>query len=175
MAHKRSNPLTAPIPKGSALAQFTLTMLILEILVVLFAGVAAFGLRVASPGVIWTVTGTGMLFCLIAAIAVRRKPQVGLILGSIAQAVVLATAIWLPEGFVVGITFLILWIAAIYWGAKLDRERDLRRYEQAEWERENLHAGDAPAEGTPSGEAISETETRRDSVAENPAGDGSSN
>lgn len=138
----RSNPQTAPIPKGSALAQFTLTMLILEVLVVLFAGVAAFGLKVAGAGVIWTATGIGMLICIIAGYLMRKNPQVGLIAGSIAQAVVLATGIWLPEGLVVGITFLILWVAAIYWGAKLDRERAERRFEQAEWERNNLEAGE---------------------------------
>lgn len=138
------NPLTAPIPKGSALAQFTLTMLILEIFVVLFGGVTAIGLRLASPGVIWTVTGVGMAFCLIAAIAIRKSPNVGLVLGSIAQAVVLAMGIWMPVSLVVGITFLALWVASIYWGSKLDREREVRRVEQAQWEAEqeaNAHEG----------------------------------
>ncbi|WP_182170398.1 DUF4233 domain-containing protein [Flaviflexus equikiangi] len=128
------NPLTAPVPKGSALLQFTMVMLILEIFVVLFAGVTAFGLRLASAATVWTLTGIGMVVFLLAAIVLRRSPRVGLILGSIAQVIVIILGVWMPAAVVVGASFLALWVASIYWGIKLDRERDQRRAEQAAWE-----------------------------------------
>ncbi|AZN29742.1 DUF4233 domain-containing protein [Flaviflexus salsibiostraticola] len=130
------DPRTAPIPKGSALSQFTMTMLILEIFVVLFAGVAAFGLRLAAPGTVWALTGIGMLVLLIAAIVLGRSQRAGIILGSFAQTVVLVTGVWMPAGFAVGLSFLVLWSASIYWGMRLDREREQRRAEQAAWEAE---------------------------------------
>lgn len=132
------NPLTAPVPKGSALSQFTMTMLILEVFVVLFAGTAAFGLRLASTLTVWTLTGVGMAILIIAAITLRKAPRAGIIVGSIAQGVVLLLGVWMPIALTVGISFLILWIASIYWGSKLDREREERRREQAEWEKDNM-------------------------------------
>lgn len=131
------NPLTAPVPKGSALSQFTLTMLILEVFVVLFAGVTAFGLKLASAATVWTLTGIGMAILIIAAVTLGKSPRIGLMVGSVAQVIVLILGIWMPAAFVVGISFLILWISSIYWGAKLDREREERRREQEAWEREN--------------------------------------
>ena len=137
------NPLTAPVPKGSALSQFTLTMLILEVFVVLFAGVAAFGLKLAAPGAVWTLTGIGMLILIIAAVVLGRAPRAGIIVGSVAQVVVIVLGVWMPIALIVGLSFLALWIASIYWGAKLDRERADRRREQTQWEKDNM-SGDEP-------------------------------
>lgn len=140
------DPKTAPVPKGSALTQFTMTMLILEILVVLFAGVTAFGLRLAPAATVWALTGVGMLALLIAAIVLGRFQRAGVIVGSLAQAVVLVTGVWMPASFAVGLSFLALWTASIYWGNKLDRERERRRAEQAAWEAEHRDESDAPGQ-----------------------------
>lgn len=131
------NPLTAPVPKGSALSQFTLTMLILEVFVVLFAGLAAFGLMLASPTTVWTLTGVGMGILIVATVTLATSARAGLVIGSAAQVVVLLLGVWMPEAFAVGVSFLALWSASIYWGIKLDRERDQRRSEQAAWEAED--------------------------------------
>lgn len=131
------DPMTAPVPKGSALSQFTFTILILEIFVVLFAGVTAFGLRLTSAATVWTMTGIGMGVLLVAAIVLTKSPRPGLVLGSLAQVVVLITGVWMPAAFAVGLSFLALWIACLYWGTKLDRERAERRAEQAAWEAEH--------------------------------------
>ncbi len=47
----------------------------------------------------------------------------------------------MPAGFAVGLSFLVLWSASIYWGSRLDRERELRRAEQSAWEAQQDESG----------------------------------
>lgn len=132
--HRRSNPATAPIPKGSAFAQFAAVTLILEAFVIGFFGLTAFGLKVVPTHILWIGCGGAALLCIIAAMAVRKNHMVGLVLGCIGQVAVLLTGVWIPLSLVVSVSFLFLWIASIYWGLKLDKERVVRREEQAQWE-----------------------------------------
>ncbi|MDO5724604.1 MAG: DUF4233 domain-containing protein [Flaviflexus sp.] len=132
--HRRSNPLTAPVPKGSALAQFTATMLILEMMVCGFIALVAYGLKLASPGIVATMVGGTAALCLVSAVLMRRAKMTALAIGSFAQGLLLLVGVWMPGSLVVSIVFLGLWIASLYWGVKIDREREERRAEQAAWE-----------------------------------------
>ena len=132
-----SNPATAPIPAGSALRQFAMTTLILEAMVIGFFGLAAFGLRSAATGVIWTLTGVGILAAIASTVLVVKIPKAGVIAGSITQGFLLTMAAWIPLSLLVSVPMLGLWILSVYFGAKVDRERAVRRVEQARWEAKN--------------------------------------
>lgn len=118
--------------KPSARAQFTSTILVLEAFVVLFACFVAMGLQgVAGAGAdavpemsdatIWTSGGILMLVLVILSRTVSR-PE-GLVAGSVAQVVVLATGFVVPMMFVVGTVFVLLWVASLRLGGRIDRER----------------------------------------------------
>lgn len=132
--HRRSNPLTAPIPRGSALVQFTATMLILEIMICGFIALVAYGLKLASPGIVAGMVGGTAGLCLASVMMMRRARTIGLVLGSLAQGLLLLVGVWMPGSLVVSIVFLGLWIASLYWGMRIDKEREQRRAEQAAWE-----------------------------------------
>lgn len=143
--HPRRDPATAPVPAGSALKMFCQTILILEAFVLLFAGLTAFGLKLADPAVIAGVTAATIVAVIFSAWLVVRAPKYGLIAGSIAQLLVLLVAWVIPEALILGLSFLALWIASIWFGRKLDAERDVRREEQRQWELENPTEGEATA------------------------------
>lgn len=132
--HRRSNPLTAPVPAGSAFLQFTATMLILEMMICLFIALVAYGLKLASPGIVASMVGGTAALCLASVLVMRRARMTGLALGSLAQGLLLLVGVWMPGSLVVSVVFLGLWIASLYWGVKIDREREQRRAEQAAWE-----------------------------------------
>lgn len=134
---KRKDPATAPIPKGSALVQFAMAMLILEAFVILFFGLTVFGLKLVPTSVIWIACGTVALICLISAGLVRKNRKIGMIAGSIAQGLFLCMAVWIPLSLVVSLVFVFMWVISLYYGTIIDKERAQRRIEQAEWEAAN--------------------------------------
>lgn len=118
--------------KPSARTQFTSTILVLEAFVVLFACFVAMGLQgVAGAGAdavppmsdaaIWTSGGVLMAVLVVLSRAVGSPA--GLVAGSVAQVVVLATALVVPMMWVVGGIFVILWVASVRVGGRIDRER----------------------------------------------------
>jgi len=118
--------------KPSALRQFTSTILVLEALVVLFACFAAIGLQgVSGAGrdavpemsvaTIWTAGGVLMLVLVALSRTVGRPG--GIVAGSVAQAVVLATGLVVPMMVLVGAVFAVLWVVSVRLGARIDRER----------------------------------------------------
>lgn len=116
---------------------FASTVLVLESFVVFFATLVAFGLRVASPGVVWAVGGTLSVMLVVLAGALRRPG--GYLAGSIVQGLVLTSGVVLlgapvpaapfaaAIALVVGAMFVALWIVALRLGGRIDRER-------AEWD-----------------------------------------
>lgn len=130
--------LAAPRAPRSARRLFASTLLALEAFVVFFAGLAAYGLRAASPGVILAVGAVGALVCLVAA-GLLRSP-VGYVLGSIAQVGLVAAGVVVAEVRIhllpVAVVFAVLWVIALQLGARIDAERATRHQAELAYWRE---------------------------------------
>jgi hypothetical protein len=120
--------MSSTVPDGQAVRrkrpakpQFTQTILILEAVLVFFATLVAYGLRLAPSGTIWAVGGT-LSVVLILLSGLMSRPG-GYLAGSIVQVFVLAGGFVIPMMFVVGVIFVVLWIVALRLGARIDRER----------------------------------------------------
>ena len=107
--------------KRPATVVFAETLLLLEAFVALFATLVAYGLRVAPAGAVWAV-GLG-LAAVLAVLAGLQRHGWGRVAGSIAQVPLLALGFWVPMAWVVGGIFVVLWIAMLRLGARIDRER----------------------------------------------------
>ncbi|KQR11045.1 DUF4233 domain-containing protein [Cellulomonas sp. Leaf334] len=107
--------------KRPAKPQFTQTILVLEAVLVFFATLVAYGLRLAEPAAIWWVGGA-LSVTLIVLSGLMTRPG-GYVAGSVVQGVVLAVGFVIPMMFVVGGIFVILWIVALRLGGRIDRER----------------------------------------------------
>lgn len=115
--------MTAPAGGStrSARRQFAATILVLEVFLVGFAALVAFGLRLAPPTVVLAVAGA-LALALVLAAGLLRTPG-GYVAGSVLQVAVLATGIVVPLMFVVGGIFVVLWVVALRLGGRIDRER----------------------------------------------------
>jgi hypothetical protein len=107
--------------KRPAKPQFSQTILVLEAVLVLFATLVAYGLRVTDVGTIWWVGG-GLTLLLIVLSGFVSRPG-GYVAGSVAQLLVLAGGFVVPMMFVVGGVFVVLWVVALRLGGRIDRER----------------------------------------------------
>ncbi|WP_089801747.1 DUF4233 domain-containing protein [Cellulomonas sp. KH9] len=108
-------------PKRPAMPQFTQMTLVLEALLVFFATLVAFGLKVAPPATVWTLGGVTALILLLLAGYVGRPG--GYVAGTVAQVAVLSFGVLVPMMFVIGGVFVVLWAVSLWLGAKIDRER----------------------------------------------------
>lgn len=108
-------------PARSARRQFAATILSLEAFVVLFATLAAFGLRVAPAGTVWLVGGSLALAMLLVA-GMLRWPA-GYWAGSALQLPMLVVGVAVREMLLVGAIFVVLWVVALRLGGRIDRER----------------------------------------------------
>ncbi len=108
-------------PQRSARLIFCLTVLTLEVFVVFFATLVAFGLQLSEPGVAWAVGGAGMLVCIVA--AYLQKYPIGLIAGYVVQALLLLSGILVPMMLVIGIVFAAIWVTGVWLGGRIDAER----------------------------------------------------
>ncbi|MBO3084459.1 DUF4233 domain-containing protein [Cellulomonas fengjieae] len=107
--------------KRAAKPQFTQMILVLEAVLVFFATLVAYGLRLAEPAAIWWVGGSMSVVLLLLSGFVARPG--GYVAGSIAQVLVIAAGIFVPTMYAIGGLFVVLWVVALYLGNKIDRER----------------------------------------------------
>ena len=107
--------------KRPATIVFAETMLLLEAFLVVFATLVAFGLKVAPAAVVWGV-GLGVAVVL-AALSGLQRHRSGRVAGSVAQVAVLAGGFWVPMMVLVGGVFVVMWVAMLRLGARIDRER----------------------------------------------------
>ncbi|MHB1065308.1 MAG: DUF4233 domain-containing protein [Georgenia sp.] len=115
---------TEPRRPGSALRMFAMSVLLSEAFVVLFAALAAFGLDLAAPAVVFGVGGVVMFWCVLAAALLRGRA--GYVLGSLVQLVLVASGFAIGMMFAVGAVFAILWMVALRSGRRIDVEREER-------------------------------------------------
>ncbi|MET1061870.1 MAG: DUF4233 domain-containing protein [Aeromicrobium sp.] len=120
--------MSSTVPDGQAVRrkrpakpQFTQTILVLEAVVVFFATLVAYGLRVAPVSTIWLVGGCLSVVLILLSGLVSRPG--GYLAGSIVQVFVLAGGFIIPMMFAVGVIFVVLWVVALRLGGRIDRER----------------------------------------------------
>ena len=107
--------------KRPATIVFAEAMLLLEAFLVVFATLVAFGLRVAPNGEVWGV-GLGLAAAL-AILAGLQRFRAGRVAGSVAQAAVLAGGFVVPMMFAIGGVFVVMWVAMVRLGWRIDQER----------------------------------------------------
>ena len=106
------------------------SILICELFVVYFAVLTTFGLSVKAAqtlGLAQLLIGASVI-AVIAIVAAATLPRrigqrrPGVVIGWIVQALLIASGFVLSSMFFVGVLFLALWAAAVYWSARIDRE-----------------------------------------------------
>ncbi len=130
-----SQPLPT-LPLKSKLPVLCGTILISEILVVYLAFLVGYGLRPVS--LTWLIVGASVItvLCVVAAATLPKKALgsgVGVTLGHVAQVCVLLTAFVMPMMLIVGVIFTAMWIVAVYWGKRIDKEA-------TEWAKQEIGA-----------------------------------
>lgn len=111
----------APRKQRPARVVFGSTVLWSEVLVVFFALLVAYGLRVAEPASLSIFAGVGMVSCAVA--ARLQRSRAGIAIGSAVQVLLLLGGLLVPMMFVVGGIFTIIWALGVWLGLKIDRER----------------------------------------------------
>jgi len=97
-------------------------VMVFESVVVFFATLVAFGLRVyEDPAIIWAV-GLSLAIILMIFPAVLGKPGTYAI-GWILQLIVLSLGIWVPLMYLLGVIFLGMWAWGMIAGGTIDKAR----------------------------------------------------
>lgn len=91
----------------------------LEAIVALLAALAAVTTTDLAPALGWAGAGLLALLC-VAAAATLRRGSIGLILGSAAQVLAVASGFLVPVMFFLGAVFAGLWIMAIVLGRRIE-------------------------------------------------------
>ncbi|MEE6287752.1 DUF4233 domain-containing protein [Georgenia sp. MJ173] len=119
-------------PRRSARAMFASSVLVTEALVVLFAGLVAHGLELASTAAILWGGGALMVWAIVAA-GLLRRGIAGYVLGSMLQLAIVATGLVVPMMFGIGGVFAVLWLVSLRVGGQIDAERVVREREEREY------------------------------------------
>lgn len=107
----------------SARRQFCTAVLILEVLLVVFAALVVFGLRLVEPGTL-AIGATALGLSLVIAAGLQGRPGAAVI-GSVLQGGLPAAGLLLglPVLVVIGVLFAALWVVGLRLGGRIDRER----------------------------------------------------
>lgn len=103
-----------------ALASITLGF---EMIVVVLIGLAIFGLSLLEPRELGLWIAGGLAVACLLALGLMRVGKVGIWLGWLVHALMLATAFILPMSLVVSLLFTALWVYCMIKGAQIDRQR----------------------------------------------------
>jgi hypothetical protein len=96
-------------------------VLVFEGLVAVFAGLVAMAQSSLGRGTSLVAAAVLMVACFLAAALLRTPVGVGL--GWLLQALMIATGFWVPMMFFLGIVFAALWVTALRTGGRIDREK----------------------------------------------------
>lgn len=96
-------------------------VLAFEVIVVFLAALVAFGLKVL-PGPVALVGGGVIVFALLLTLALLRY-EWSFWLGWVLQGVIVATGIFVPVMWVIGLAFLGMWIYCMVVGGRIDRQK----------------------------------------------------
>ena len=113
------------VPRPTMTATLTAVLLLLEGFLVFFATLVAATLLPGSTdlpaGAIWGAGLALALVCLVAA-GLTRRPG-GIAAGAVLQGVLVATGVFVPVMFVVGLGFAALWLWLVRVGRRIDADR----------------------------------------------------
>ncbi|GAA1612752.1 DUF4233 domain-containing protein [Leucobacter chromiireducens] len=111
--------------RGGTSTQKALASIVLgfELIVVVLIGLTLFGLGTLEPRELGLYIGGGLAVVIIAGLATVRFGRVGITIGWIVHALMLATAFILPMALIVGLLFTALWIYCMVKGSQMDRDR----------------------------------------------------
>ncbi|MCF6525331.1 DUF4233 domain-containing protein [Streptomyces sp. JJ36] len=98
--------------------------LIGEFFVIGFAGLVAMQLSDVSTGLVWAVSGTAMVLCLVLCGMLTRPG--GVPLGWALQLALIAGGFVVPTMFFLGACFAGLWWASVHYGRKVDEAKAAR-------------------------------------------------
>ncbi|NCD16325.1 MAG: DUF4233 domain-containing protein [Actinobacteria bacterium] len=110
-----------PRPPSSARRLFSMTILVSEVFVVLFAVLVVVGLRLVPAGAAWA--GAAALTVLLVTAAGLLRTRAGYLLGWVAQLALLAVSVTVPTMLVLTGVFVVMWAVAQRVGGRVDRER----------------------------------------------------
>lgn len=124
MAHNSAMRL-AGARRGPRSTQKALASIVLgfELIIVVLIGLTLFGLSVLEPRELGLVIGGGLAAVIVLGLATVRLGRIGIVIGWIVHALMLGTAILLPQALIVGLLFTALWIYCMIKGAQIDRAR----------------------------------------------------
>lgn len=97
------------------------TLLALEAVVALLAALTAVTTTDVAPGLAWAAGGGLAVLCIVAA-GLLRTPA-GLVLGSTAQVLAIASGFVVPTMFFLGALFAALWVLAFVLGRRIEAVR----------------------------------------------------
>ena len=97
-------------------------VLVIEAVVMLFASLTAFGLKVFDPNWLALVYGAASILILLATTAVLRWPA-GQLFGWVLQAALVALGILMPFMYVIGAGLALFWIWCFTRGRRIDAAR----------------------------------------------------
>ena len=99
--------------------------LLLEVFVLFFAGLTAFGLKVLEPAFpAWVALPAAGVFIVVLLITIGLlRFRVGVVIGWVLQAGLIALGILVPMMYVIGIGFTLLYLYCFTRGRRLDRGR----------------------------------------------------
>lgn len=110
MSGPAGGPATAPGRPGPARGLAS-AVLVLESLVVFFAGIVAARLSSASDATVWWVTGGTAVACLVVTGLLRHRWAY--VLGTLLQLVVIGLGLLVTAMYALGVAFLALWLLAL--------------------------------------------------------------
>ena len=95
--------------------------LIGEFFVIGFAGLVAMKQPDLSTSTVWLVSGIAMLLCVLLCGMVTRPG--GIALGWVLQIALIASGVFVPTMYFMGVIFAALWWASVHYGRKIDEAK----------------------------------------------------
>ncbi|MDO0927726.1 DUF4233 domain-containing protein [Streptomyces sp. TG1A-8] len=95
--------------------------LIGEFFIIGFAGLVAMKDPDLSTSTVWLVSGVAMALCLLLCGMVTRPG--GVVLGWVLQVALIASGVFVPIMYFMGVVFAALWWASVHFGRKVDEAR----------------------------------------------------
>ncbi|MFB7506078.1 DUF4233 domain-containing protein [Streptomyces broussonetiae] len=95
--------------------------LIGEFFIIGFAGLVAMKDPSLSASTVWLVSGIAMLLCVLMCAVVTRPG--GVVLGWVLQIALIASGVFVPLMYFLGVVFAALWWASVHFGRKVDEAK----------------------------------------------------
>lgn len=124
MAHNSAMRISGA-RRGAQSTQRALASIVLgfELIIVVLIGLSVFGLSAVEPRELGLYGAGAFSLLIIVALTIMRRGRIGIVLGWVVHALLLASGLILPAAFFVGLLFTALWVFCMIRGAQIDRDR----------------------------------------------------